>query len=408
MPAVEPVRRATSMLVVIACVAGTMALGVALKSPCAGGDWGDRKQYTRLCYSDIVPLLYTEQLTGGRVPFIDPCQPHPDSNCDEYPVLTMLFVRTGAWISGSDTAAFYYVNALLLLVCAAATAGCLALLAGRRALFFALAPTLLVYGTMNWDLLAVALATGATLAFFRRRDGWAGVLFGLGAAAKAYPVLLVIPFVVQRVRKREPDRAIGLLWTSVATWAAVNLPFALVSPSSWWEFFRFNSARGPDFDSLWYLVCSRFHQCPNTRAVNILSLGTFVVLVVAIWVVKSIRHPDFPRWTLGFPILVLFLLTNKVYSPQYGLWLLPWFVLALPNVWAWAAFEIADVAVFVTRFHWFDHAVQFDAGWRRFEISVWARAAVLVVAVIVWLIRKPQSVHVDDLVGSTPMTENAP
>jgi hypothetical protein len=103
---------------------------------------------------------------------------------------------------------------------------------------------------------------------------------------------------------------------------------------------------------------------------------------------------------------VLFLLTNKVYSPQYGLWLLPWFVLALPNVWVWAAFEIADVAVFVTRFHWFDHAVQFDGGWRRLEISIWARAAVLVVAVVIWVIRKPQPLPIDDLAGSTGAAED--
>jgi len=315
-------------------------------------------------------------------------------------------MRTGAWISGSNTAAFYYVNALLLLVCAVATAACLALLAGRRALLFALAPTLLVFGTMNWDLLAVALATGATLAFFRRRDGWAGVLFGLGVAAKAYPALLLIPFAVHRVRTREPDRAIGLLWTSVATWVLVNVPFAAISPTSWWEFFRFNSARGPDFDSLWYMVCSRFHQCPSTKAVNVLSLGAFISLVAVIWAVKSFRHPDFPRWSLGFPILVVFLLTNKVYSPQYGLWLLPWFVLVLPNVWMWAAFALADVAVFTTRFHWFHQAILFNAGWRRFEVSIWARAAVLVVAVVIWLIRAPEPLPIEEPPGSTAERES--
>ena len=70
------------------------------------------------------------------------------------------------------------------------------------------------------------------------------------------------------------------------------------------------------------------------------------------WAIKARANPTSPRWTLGFPMLVLFLLTNKVYSPQYGLWLLPWFALALPRMRAFVAFEIADVAVFVTRF-WF-------------------------------------------------------
>ena len=52
---------------------------------------------------------------------------------------------------------------------------------GRRALCFALAPTLLIYGTMNWDLLAVALATAGdrdvlpTAGRWRRGRCWGSV-----------------------------------------------------------------------------------------------------------------------------------------------------------------------------------------------------------------------------------------
>ena len=66
------------------------------------------------------------------------------------------------------------MNALLLSICAAVAAGCLYVMDARRALWFALAPTLAVQAFVNWDLLAVALAVAATLAFFRRRDGWSG------------------------------------------------------------------------------------------------------------------------------------------------------------------------------------------------------------------------------------------
>ena len=125
----------------------------------------------------------------------------------------------------------------------------------RRALWFALAPTLALQAFVNWDLLAVALATAATLAFFRRRDGWAGVLIGLGVAAKLYPGLLLVPFAAERLRGRQPDRAILLWWSAGAAWLAVNLPFAATGLSGWWEFFRFNGARPADWDSAWYLLC---------------------------------------------------------------------------------------------------------------------------------------------------------
>jgi hypothetical protein len=53
---------------------------------------------------------------------------------------------------------------------------------------------------------------------------------------------------------------------------------------------------------------------------------------------------------------VAFLLLNKVSSPQYTLWLLPF--LALLRVhWAWwAAFTVADALVYVGVFRWF-HAL---------------------------------------------------
>ena len=108
---------------------------------------------------------------------------------------------------------------------------------------------------------------------------------------------------------------------------------------------------------------------------NVLSLGLFLrALRRAVVLLKRAAIPDFPRWTLGFPLLVLFLLTNKVYSPQYGLWLLPWFALALPGLRRFVAFEIADVAVFVTRF-WFFGAFTGAMTW---PPQWWFETAVLV------------------------------
>jgi uncharacterized membrane protein len=382
-------RRTVSLGAVLACVAVTMALGAAAKAPCAGGDWSDLRQYRLLCYTDVVPLLGTEQLQGGRLPFIEPCARVEGQNCDEYPVLTMYVMRAAAWVAGEEFGAFFYANAVLLTAAAAIVATSLWMLAGRRALWFALAPTLLVYGTVNWDLIAVAFATAALVAFAARRDGWAGILLGLGAAAKLYPALLVFPLLAQRLQDREPDRGITLVWATAGTWLAVNLPFVLVSPGSWWEFFRFNGARPADWDSAWYIACRAVDvACMDTRPVNVLSAILFVASFGALWIWKVSRSPSFPRWTLALPLLVCFLLTNKVYSPQYGLWLLPIFALALPDLKPFVAFAIADVAVFVTRF-WFFEELAGGSGTPQwlFEVAVGARAVVLLWCLAAWLAR---------------------
>jgi uncharacterized membrane protein len=260
-------------------------------------------------------------------------------------------------------------------------------------LYFALAPTLLIYGFMNWDLIAVAFATAATLLYLRRRDVGAGVLLGLGAAAKVYPALLLVPFVAGRFHSREPDRGTHLAWAAAGSWIVVNLPFAFAAPSGWWEFFRFNSARPADWDSLYFMACHHLSgdlaSCSNTRLVNVASAALFVVLTMVVWRWKASRDPGFARWTLGLPILVLFLLTNKVYSPQYGLWLLPWFALALPELRLFLAFEAADVAVFITRFSFFGRLV--NAGglpFGAFEVAVVVRAAILVLCLVAWVRRR--------------------
>lgn len=384
-------RRRIGLGLVFICLAATLGLGLAIKAPCAGGDWADGRQYTRLCYSDIVPLLGTEQLTGNRLPYLDACG-ESTGQCDEYPVLSMYTMRLAAWAS-DGVGGFFTANVVFLVVAAFVTALCLYLLVGARALFFALAPTLAIYAFMNWDLLAVVFATAATLAYLRRHDTTSGMLLGLGAAAKLYPAFLVIPFVAGRFREHDPDGGIHLAWASIGTWLVVNAPFAIAAPSSWWRFFSFNSERPADWDSLWFIACHRITgrlYCEPTKLINVASLALFVVSTAAVWSLKRGREPDFARWTLGLPILVLFLLTNKVYSPQYGLWLLPWFALALPAPSAFVAFSVADSAVFVTRFSWFgQYAGLGGLPIGAFQIAVLVRAAVLVWCLVEW-VRRPQ------------------
>lgn len=387
---VKHAARAVSLAVVLACVVGTMAVGALSKAPCASGQY-DGRQYRWLCYTDIVPLVGTEQLAGGRLPFLEECV-ESEHNCDEYPVLTMYLMRVTAWIGGTGYTAFYWANVVVLTGFAAAAATFLWMLAGRRALWFALAPTLAIYGVVNWDLAAVALATGAYAAFAARRDGLAGVLLGLGGATKLYPLFLLLPLFLQGVQDREPDRSVRVLWWTVGSWVAVNLPFAVLAPRGWIEFFRFNSERIPDFDSLWYLACRYVPgACVSTNEVNMGSAVAFGLIVAVVWRFKAHRNPGFPRWTLGLPILIAFLLTNKVYSPQYGLWLLPWFALVGPDLRRFVAFELADIAVFVTRFSFFGTltgVMETPQQWW-FEVAVLLRAAVLIWCLVGWIRTDP-------------------
>jgi uncharacterized membrane protein len=367
--------------VVLAVTAVTMAVGWLVKSPCLGS-WSDGRQYNRLCYSDVAALYASEDrdrgLDEGRVPYVD--------GENEYPVLTGVAMWVAA-LPATSYASFFNWTALLLTALALVTAAVIHRMVGLRALYFAAAPTLAIYGLMNWDLVAVALATLATAAFLRDRDIASGGLLGTGAAAKLYPALFTIPFALDRYRAGRRDEGGRLVVAAVVAWVAVNLPFAILGFDRWSEFFRFNGARGADWDSLWYLAARRLGFTWDAPLLNILTATTLILLAVVVWRLRENRDPRFPAWTFAFPLLVLFLLTGKVYSPQYGVWLLPWFALTLPDLRLFAAFQLADAAVFVTRFQFFARYGDLGTGlpfWS-FEVAILIRAAILVACVVAWI-----------------------
>jgi len=365
-------------------------VGAVQKAPCANRAWVEHRQggYTH-CYSDVTDLFEWEQLAGGRLPYLDPCAPsiHP---CDEYPVVSMYVMRLAAWAAGdgpNDFAGFFWVNALLLLGCALLTTWCLESL-GARTILFAAAPTLLVYGAMNWDLVAVALAAVATLLFLRGSRVRTGLALGLGAAAKVYPALLLLPFGLEDLRGRSWRPVVRMAVAFAVTWVIVDLPFAIAAGRPWATTFRFNASRPPEHDSLWRAVTFDV-WVPSTRVVNLLSFAIPLVATLWIWRVKERREPGFARWTLAFPLLATFLLANKIWSPQYALWLLPWFALTATRTIPFVLYQLSELLVFFERFEYFAQVNSHGTGdYTAFASTVILRGALLVWCVVVW-VRRP-------------------
>src|SRR5207253_6695739 len=180
--------RRTGLGLVLLCLSGTLIVGFALKQHCASGEWQDGRQYRELCYSDIVPLFTSEQLPGGRLPYLDACRPSA-YECDEYPVLTMYVMRAAGWlvpggsggqgpsppVTAVDFSTFFAANATMIAAAAFVTVVATYAVVGRRALYVALAPTLLIYAFVNWDLIAVMFATLGVVAYLRKRNVWSGI-----------------------------------------------------------------------------------------------------------------------------------------------------------------------------------------------------------------------------------------
>ncbi|MEZ5111993.1 MAG: hypothetical protein R2693_00505 [Nocardioidaceae bacterium] len=133
-----------------------------------------------------------------------------------------------------------------------------------------------------------------------------------------------------------------------------NLPAFVSGPEQWKVFWKFNSDRAADLGSIWFVLQDRGHPNP-VETINNVSWAFFGAACLAIFVL-GLMTKRIPRVDqLAFLIVASFLLINKVYSPQYVLWLLPLAVLARRNwrdLLIWQAGEVFYFAMV-----WFISAV---------------------------------------------------
>jgi uncharacterized membrane protein len=349
-----------------------LALAWIKQAPCSAGNWTGWLQYTHFCYSDTVPLFGLHDLGSGALPYLD--------SAVEYPVATGAFMAAAAALARAydgvaqavgvlpdvpPVQSYYVATCLLLSVCALLTTRAVLGLSGRRpwdAAMIGLSPLLFVHAFTNWDLLAIALATLGLWAWARERPVLAGVLLGLGVAAKLYPALLLVALFLLCLRA---GRLRAWLRTAVAaglTWLAVNLPIAVLAPDNWARFFSLNRTRPADPDTIWNLLLHATDhrlldgplaegEAPST--LNALVAVAMVALIAgAAWL--TLAAPVRPRVAqLAFLLVAGFLLLNKVWSPQYSLWLLPLAVLARPKWRALLAWQAAEALLWVPRLLWY-------------------------------------------------------
>jgi uncharacterized membrane protein len=349
-PALAALAGSVAVLILAALIGG--ALGSVAKAACRAGAWNvGVEQYQAHCYTDIYPLYFAEGLSAGQIPYLD--------HHVEYPVVMGAVMEGAAWTVKhvADPTArgreFYDVTVALLVACLVAGVLATAYCAGRSrrwtALLVAFSPALILAAYINWDLLAMGLTMAALAAWADRRPVLSGVLLGVAVATKFYPVICLLPLFALCLRAGRLRQFWQALAAAAAAWLVLNLPVALAAPSGWAYFYTFNAERGPDWGSIWY-----FFQVEHwpvlgglaTSTVNLLSAVLFV-LACALVAALALMAPRRPRLAqLIFLATAAFLLTNKVWSPQYVVWLVPLVVLARPRFGGYLIWQVAEIGYF--------------------------------------------------------------
>lgn len=395
--------------VVVLAVLVTAGFGILLgylsKTPCTGPSFDafgisanlGTKKYSDLCYSDVQQLWVGRGVREHLFPYLDgrliPSTESPPGQlvggAVEYPVVTGVFMWFAGLFAGTD-ADYLRVTALLLAPFGLLTAALLARLGGRRAFIFAAAPSLVLYSVHNWDFLATACMAGAVYVWSRGRPGAAAMLLGLGAATKIYPGFLALPLLLERVAARDWRGAGRVVAGTGGVWLVLNLPFVLANWDGWWATYSFQAGRVADLttNSIWYWGLPKLSTEQVNRWSFALIAASWVLAVLIGWSVGQ-RTGSYPWIQVSAALICAFLLFNKVYSPQYVLWLLPFFVMVRIRWGWWVAYLAVDLTLYVGLFRWYYDITQggdFGVAKQAAVLGVWGKAVLLALLYVVFLV----------------------
>ncbi|HEX4325110.1 MAG TPA: glycosyltransferase 87 family protein [Gaiellaceae bacterium] len=295
-----------------------------------------------------VPIYahYAGLVRGGAVPYRD--------FAFEYPPFALPPMLLAEYMSWSYPTSF----AVLMGVCGA---GCIAAAAlALRAVgadatrtwaaLLAIGVSPLVLGSLfdtRFDLWPTFLAIAALAALVRDRPVVSGALLGLGFAAKLWPAVLVPIAVVHLWRRRGRKSALVHVAAFVAVAAACFLPFAVLAPDGLRAMFSDQLDRPLQVESLGAAVIMAAEHLGLHPLATVTSHGAQalsghgaglaadlstvleVAAVVAIWVVFARRRDVDGEATLvaAGAVLAAVVAFDRVLSPQYLIWLVPFVVL---------------------------------------------------------------------------------
>lgn len=391
----------TPIRVMLALTIVVLALGVLERGSCRGDAWprANGSQFAHACYSDV-PHLYRERgFAEGDRPYLD----SGDHPALEYPVLTGAFMWVAAELTkpfadddvNSRAVRYYDVNAVLLGLAGLVTVVATARMAGVRpwdAAMVAAAPIMALDGTINWDLFAVALASVGMLAWARSRPALAGIWLGLAVAAKLYPIVLFLPLAVVCLRAGRMRAFLVATAAGALSWSVVNIPIMLAAPDSWRAFYTFNRDRGADFGSFWYVLSQTGHPVASLDTV----VAGLLVASLAALVVLGMLAPRRPRVAqLAFLAVAVFVVLNKVWSPQYALWLLPLAALARPRWRDFLIWQAGEVLYFFAVWYYllggYDDAHALSVTGYHFAVLIRLGTLLWLMAVVVRDVLRPAS-----------------
>jgi len=321
--------------------------------------------------SDLPRVFLHRGVGPGALPYVQ--------RALEYPVGSGILLYLASLVAPSPLGVFAVTGLVATGLCVAITV-VLERRYGARAWRWAVGTPLLLFAFQNWDVFAIAAMLLGLFAFERNRDRLAGAALGLGAAVKLFPAILLPPLAAIRWSHGDRRGARRLVLAGIATFAVLNIPFAVANPAGWWWPFAFQSRRGATWGSAWFwaydAVGAPVHGTAGAQLANLVSLAALAVGLGWLMVVTSRRNLQV--MAVAAAGVAIFVLANKVYSPTYDVWLLVFFVAIPFSRRLWIAFCGVDLAVYLVVYGYFHGADSRSLASTVLPVLVIARTVILV------------------------------
>ena len=283
----------------------------------------------------LVPSLFGERaMVDNKWPYAS------DTNAVEYPVLTGLVMYATSFVAHSPISYFNF-NALLLALLFIFIIFIVRKTKPEFTYLVPVAPAMIASLYINWDLWAIATMMLAIYWFDRKAYLYSSLALAVSISTKFLPVFLLPPILFILWRSNQIRELMKYALTTCAVWLAINLPFALTTPTGWWRFYKLNLEREADWGSLWLAFNQLGLGLANLNYLSILLLLIGITsFVIFLFEVKN--TPTLA--SVSFIVFAIVMIASKVYSPQYVLWLTPLAVIALTNKKDLHAFWIWQIA----------------------------------------------------------------
>ena len=214
------------------------------------------------------------------------------------------------------------------------------------------------YLPWRYDLFPALLTMLGFTALINRKPLNAGIWLGLGTAAKLYPIVLLPVFFLFCVTESRKRGGLKLVVGFGAALSLCLMPFAALSPTVLLSFLKYHQMRGLEIESIPAGLILMAHVWGLTSASVVVNYGAdHIVSASAPAIIRCLPFAfaalfgivSWKAWqrfrfenasgqiesstllTYTIAALLAFILANKVFSPQYLIWLLPFVPLLRPR-----------------------------------------------------------------------------